>query len=101
MKGIHHFGISGKLNPCYVGPFDVLEWIGPLAYRFTLPSQLAQVHDVFHVSILRKCVAHLRKVVDYQPLELQEDASYIKLPTCIMDRKEKVLWNSYIPYVKV
>jgi len=84
-----------------VGPFEVLERIGPLAYRYALPPQLAQVHDVFHVSMLHKCVGDPRQVINFHPLEVKEDATYMELPTCIMDRKEKVLRNRSIPYIKV
>ena len=101
MKGVCHFRVIGKLSPHYVGPFKVLEQIRPLVYCLTLPPQLAHVHDVFHVSMLHKCVADPRQVIDYQPLEVRENASYIKMPSCIMDQKDKVLRNHSIPYVKV
>jgi hypothetical protein len=52
MKGVLHFGKKGKLSPRYVGPFEVKEVVGPVAYRVALPSELAGVHDVFHVSTL-------------------------------------------------
>ena len=51
-KGVVRFGVKGKLNPKYIGPFEVLERIGPVAYKLALPSSLAGVHDVFHMSLL-------------------------------------------------
>src|SRR4051812_44153288 len=55
MRGTHRFGIKGKLAPRYIGPFRILSRSGPVAYRLELPSNLSQVHDVFHVSQLRRC----------------------------------------------
>ncbi|KAA0064196.1 pol protein [Cucumis melo var. makuwa] len=57
MKGFLRFEKKGKLSPSFVGPFEILERIGPVAYRLALPSSLSAVHDVFHVSMLRKYVA--------------------------------------------
>jgi hypothetical protein len=56
MRGLHHFKIRGKLAPRYIGPFMILEQRGEVAYQLELPPQLADVHDVFHVSQLRKCL---------------------------------------------
>ena len=55
-KGVQRFGINGKLAPRYIGPFEILEICGPVAYRIQLPTRLAVVHDVFHISQLKKCV---------------------------------------------
>jgi hypothetical protein len=56
MRGLHHFKIRGKLAPRYIGPFKILEHRGEVAYQLELPLQLSDVHDVFHVSQLRKCL---------------------------------------------
>ena len=56
-KGVIRLRKHGKLNPCYIGPFLILERIGPVAYRLELPSELSKVHDVFHVSNLKKCLS--------------------------------------------
>jgi hypothetical protein len=56
MKGVHCFGIRGKLAPCYVGPYKILAWRGLVAYRIQLPDILSAVHNVFHVSQLKKCL---------------------------------------------
>lgn len=84
-----------------MGPFEILERVGTLAYRLALPPQLASVHNVFHVSMLRKYVPDPHHVIDFQPLELREDLTYEEIPSCILDRKEKVLRNRVISYVKV
>ena len=49
-RGVQHFGIKGKLSPRYIGPFEIIETCGPVAYRLRPPSQLAAIHDVFHIS---------------------------------------------------
>ena len=56
MKGVTHFGVKGKLAPRYIGPFQILERYGKVAYRLKLPEHLSAVHDVFHVSQLKKCL---------------------------------------------
>jgi hypothetical protein len=63
-RGIQRFGIKGKLAPRYVGPFEILEVCGPVAYRLQLPPQLAAVHKVFHVSELRKCIKTPTEIID-------------------------------------
>jgi len=70
MKGVTRFGKKKKLNPPYVGPFEILERVGPIAYRLALPPSLAEVHDVFHVSMLRKYIHDLSHVIKYESLQL-------------------------------
>ena len=55
-RGVQRFGTKGKLVPRYIGPYEIIKECGPLAYRMRLPSQLAAVHDVFHISQLKRCV---------------------------------------------
>jgi hypothetical protein len=76
MRGFRRFEIQGKLAPRYIGPFKILEQRGELAYQLELPPQLSDVHDVFHVSQLRKC---LRVPEEHMPLEeltIGEDLTY-------------------------
>jgi hypothetical protein len=63
-RGVQRFGIKGKLAPRYVGPFEILEICGPVAYRLQLPLQLAAVHNVFHVSQLKKCLQVPTEIID-------------------------------------
>ena len=93
IKGVHKFGIAGKLSPCYIGPFEILRWIETLAYELALPPQLSHVHNVFHVSMLRKYVLDPQHVINFQTLEVKEDVSYKEMPTSILERKEKILRN--------
>lgn len=100
-KGVMRFGVKGKLSPRFIGPYEILEKVGALAYRLALPPVLAQVRNVFHVSQLRKYVADPSHVLEAQPLELKDDVTYEEVPVKIVDRKDQVLRKRVIPYVKV
>ena len=95
------FGKKGKLSPRYIGPYEVLERIGTLAYRLSLPPNLSHLYDVFHVSMLHQYLIDPSHQLKTQPVELKEDLSYIEEPVEIINRKVKVLRNKVIPLVKV
>ena len=76
MKEIMRFGKKGKLNPRYVGPFEILEKIRPVAYRLALTPDFANMHDVFHILVLRKYIADPTHVLDQLPIELEENLQY-------------------------
>ena len=101
MKGVLRFGKRGKLNPRFIGPFKILERIGNVAYRLALPPTLSAVHNVFHVSMLRKYMADPSHVVEYEPLQLKGDLSYEEQPTRILAKEVKALRNREIAMVKV
>ncbi|KAA0054780.1 pol protein [Cucumis melo var. makuwa] len=101
MRGVLQFEKRGKLSPRFVGPFEILERIGPVAYRLALPPSFSTVHDVFHVSMLRKYVPDPSHVVDYEPLEIDENLSYTVQPVEVLAREVKMLRNREIPLVKV
>ncbi|KAL0551627.1 hypothetical protein IC582_010716 [Cucumis melo] len=101
MKGVLRFERKGKLSPRFVGPFEILERIGPVAYRLALPPSLSTVHDVFHVSMLRKYVPDPSHAVDYEPLEIDENLSYVEQPVEVLAGEVKTLRNKQIPLVKV
>ncbi|KAL0551955.1 hypothetical protein IC582_011048 [Cucumis melo] len=101
MKGVLRFERRGKLSPCFVGPFEILERIDPVAYRLALPPSLSAVHDVFHVSMLRKYVPDPTHVVDYEPLKIDQNLSYTEQPIEVLAREMKMLRNREIPLVKV
>ena len=100
-KGISRFGIRGKLNPRYVGSFEILERIGEVAYRLALPPSLAGVHNVFHVSMLKKYLPNPSHIVELEPVQARKDLTYEEYLIRIVDRKEQVLRRRNIPYVKV
>ncbi|KAL0533444.1 hypothetical protein IC582_030284 [Cucumis melo] len=101
MKGVLRFERRRKLSPRFVGPFEILERIGPVAYRLALSPSLSAVHDMFHVSMLRKYVTDPSHVVDYEPLEINENLSYSEQPVEVLAREVKMLRNREIPLVKV
>jgi hypothetical protein len=89
-KGVQRFGIKGKLAPRYVGPFEILNVCGPVAYKIDLPSQMAAIHNVFHVSQLKKCVKVPTEIVETCAIEIEPDSSYIEQPVRILDTKERL-----------
>ncbi|TYK22669.1 ty3-gypsy retrotransposon protein [Cucumis melo var. makuwa] len=91
MKGVLIFEKKGKLSPRFVGPFEILKRIGPVAYRLALPPYFSAVHDVFHVSMLRRYVADPTHVVDFEPLQISENLSYEEQPVEIFSREVKKL----------
>ena len=80
LKGIRCFHVRGKLAPHYVGPFQIVGRRGEVAYQLDLPPSLSTVHDVFHVSQLKKCLRVPTEVVDVAPQELQPDLKYCERP---------------------
>ena len=100
-KGVFRFGKRGKLKPRYIGPFQINSRVGRAAYQLALPPELAGVHDVFHVSLLRKYVHDPSHVIDHHPLKIHQDLSYEEEPIQVVDFKTKQLRNKVIPLVKV
>ncbi|KAJ8771338.1 hypothetical protein K2173_026515 [Erythroxylum novogranatense] len=95
------FGKKGKLSPRYVGPYEIFERIIPLAYRLALPPELSQIHDVFHVSMLRRYRSNPSHVIQVSDIQLRDDLSYEEIPVAILDTKDKVLRNKTVQLVKV
>jgi hypothetical protein len=100
-KGVVRFGKRGKLSPRYIGPYEITERVGPVAYRLRLPPELSRIHDVFHVSMLRKYVADPSHILQEQPISLKKNLTYEEEPVQLLDRKEQVLRNKTISLVKV
>ena len=101
LKGVMRFGKKNKLSPRFVGPFEILDKIGSTIYRVALPPALSKIHNVFHISNLRKYIPDSKHVIEYEPLQIQESLSYKAIPIKILDRKEQVLRTKTIPIVKV
>ncbi|XP_073133785.1 uncharacterized protein [Henckelia pumila] len=101
LKGVMRFGKKGKLAPRFVGPFEILDRVGTLAYRVALPPNLAGLHNVFHVSMLRKYISNHSHVHNLEPLQLSPHMTYEERPDRIMERQERRLRNKTIPMVKV
>ncbi|GKD57770.1 hypothetical protein Tco_1291157 [Tanacetum coccineum] len=95
------FGKKGKLAPQYVGPFKIVERVGPVAYRLKLPQELSCVHDTFYVSNLKKCLAEPDVQVPLDEIEIDENLRFVKEPIEIVERGVKKLKRRKIPLVKV
>ena len=95
------FGKKGKLAPRYIGPFEILERIGKVAYRLALPPNMSQVHPVFHISMLRKYISIPSHVLQPQSVELNEDLTFEEEPVAIVDYQVRQLRSKVIPMVKV
>ena len=95
------FQKRGKLNPRYIGSFRIIERIGPVAYQLELPSEMSRIHNVFHMSMLRKYVSDPSHVLKAPPIELNEDLSFEVQPVGIVDQEIKELRNKVISIVKV
>ncbi|GJY75091.1 hypothetical protein Tco_0479522 [Tanacetum coccineum] len=100
-KGVVRFGKKGKLAPRYVGPFEILERIGLVAYRLRLPEELNSVHDTFHVSNLKKCLADASLHVPLDEIKVDKTLRFVEEPVEIMDREIKKLKRRKIALVKV
>jgi hypothetical protein len=95
------FGKLGKLNPRYVGPFEIIERIGSVAYKLELPEELSRVHNTFHVSNLKKCLSDETLVIPLKEIKIDDKLNFVEEPVEIMDREVKRLKHSHIPIVKV
>jgi hypothetical protein len=100
-NGVQRFSIKGKLAPRYVGPFEIFKIYGPVAYRIRLPSQLAAIHDVFHISQLKKCIKVPTEIVETRAIEIEPDLSYTEQPIQILDTKERVTRRKKIKMYKI
>ena len=106
LRGVKHFGVKGKLAPHFVGPYKVLERMGEVAYKLELPEGLLGVHDMFHVSQLKKCHAEmadipLRDTMPLEAIQLDSDLTYEEKPVKILDYASRVTRSKVIRFCKV
>ena len=90
-RGVVRFGKRRKLSPRFIEPFEILERIGTVAYRLALPPSMSGVHEVFHVSMLRKYTPDPAHVVDWGQIEVDTDGTFKEGPVCIVDNRDQVL----------
>jgi hypothetical protein len=93
MIGVRHFGIKGKLAPCYIDPYPIIDKYRPTSYQVELPSKLLGVHNVFHVSQLKRCLKLPADVVIEDTIPLEPDLTYKAYPTRILDQQDQVTHN--------
>jgi hypothetical protein len=101
MKGVKRFGVKGKLALCYIGPFPILEKCGTVAYKVDLPPSLAGVHDIFHVSQLKKCLKTPVDIMLPEVTPLKADLSYLEHPIKILDQKDRVTRHKTIKFFTI
>jgi hypothetical protein len=101
IRGLHRFKAKGKLSPCYIGPFRILEWKGEVAYQLELPARLSDVHNVFHISQLKKCLRVPEEQLPLEELNIQDDLTYIEYPDKILDTLERITRSKRIRMCKV
>jgi hypothetical protein len=101
IRGVRRFGVKGKLAPRYVGLYQILAKRGEVAYHFSLPKGLSAVHDVFHVSQLKKCLRVLEEQLPVEGLEVQEYLTYIEKLVQILESADRVTRRKTIRMCKV
>jgi hypothetical protein len=101
IRGVRRFGVKGKLAPRYIRPYQIQVRRGEVAYQLSLPESLSVVHDVFHVSQLKKCLRVPDEQLPTEDLEVQEDLTYIEKPTQILETAVRVTRRSTIRMCKV
>ena len=100
-KKVMRLGKKSKLSPRFIGPYEVIKKVGPVAYHLALPQELEKIHNVFHVSMLRRYRSDPSHVVSSETIELIPDLTYEEEPVEILAREVKELRNKKIPLVKV
>ncbi|GKA02495.1 putative reverse transcriptase domain-containing protein [Tanacetum coccineum] len=100
-KGVVRFMNKGKLAPRFVGPFEITKRIDPVAYRLRLPKELNGVHDMFHVSTLKKCLADPTLQIPLEEIQVDAKLNFVEEPVKILEREIKKLKRIRIPIVKV
>ena len=101
MKGVKRFQTRGKLAPRFIGPFPVMSRVGTVTYQLELPAELADVHNVFHVSQLRRCISPPEKRTAMAEVELANDLTYEERPFRILDQMERVTRSKVRKFYKV
>jgi hypothetical protein len=101
MKGVCRFDIKGKLAPRYIGPYPILDKYGPMSYRVELLARLLGVHNVFHVSQLKRCLKPPTDVVIKDTIPLEPNLTYKAYPIKILDQQDRVTRNKTTRFYKI
>ena len=100
-RGVVRFGKRGKLSPRFIGPFEILEMVGTVAHRLALPPSMSGVHEMFHVSMLRRYIPDPAHVMGWGKIEVDTDETFEEGPMCIMDSRDQVLRRKTVRLVGV
>jgi hypothetical protein len=100
-KAMKRFGVKGKLALCYIGPFPILEKCGTMAYKLELPPSLNGVHNIFHVSQLKKCLKAPVDVVLLEVTPRKADLTYPEHPIKILDQKDRITRQKTVKFFKI
>ena len=100
-RGVVRFGKRGKLSPRFIGPFEILERVGIVAYRLAFSPSMSGVHEVFHVSMLQKYTPDPAHVVDWGQIKVDTDETFEEGPMFILDSRDKVLRRKTVRLVRV
>ncbi|XP_021737516.1 uncharacterized protein LOC110704035 [Chenopodium quinoa] len=101
MKGVMRFGKKGKLSSKYIGPYEIIQKVGNVAYKLDLPNEFDRVHNVFHVSQIRKYISDVTHVLQPETIEMDENLTYEERPIKIPDYKVRSTRNKDVSIVKV
>jgi hypothetical protein len=101
MKGVRRLGIKGKLAPRYIGPYPIINMYGPTSYQVELPVKLSGVHDVFHVSQLKRCLKLPTDMVIEDTILLEPNLTYKTYPIQILDQQDRVTRNKTTQFYKI
>jgi hypothetical protein len=101
MKDVSRFGVKGKLAPRYIGPFPILERYGPVAYRLQLPDTLSAVHNVLHVSQLKKYLRVPDRTIEVMDVALEPDLTYSEHPIQVLDQKDRITRRKTLKFYKI
>jgi hypothetical protein len=96
MKGVHRFGIKGKLASRYISPYPIIDKYGPTSYQVELPSKLSGVQNVFHVCQLKECLKPPTDVVVEDTILLEPDLTYKTRPIKVLDQQDRVTYKKTI-----
>ena len=100
-REVVRFGKRGKLSPRFIGPFEILERVGAVVYRLALPPNMSGVHEVFHVSMLRRYTPDPAHVVDWGEIEIDTDETFDEGPVCILDSRDQFSRRKTVRLVRV
>jgi hypothetical protein len=101
MKGVRRFNIKGKLAPCYIDPYPIIDKYGPMSYQVELPARLSGVHNVFHVSQLKRCLKPLTDIVIEDTIPLEPNLTYKAYPIKVVDQQDRVTRNKMPRFYKI